>query len=348
MDYPCDIGHAQEIARLVFPLMTRLNIPMNPINYALWYEFHLGRAEELVAALEKIESGKEIYDPVRAKALFMRYVATPGVDVLEKIEAEFCRLLGDIIQIVLDAGLDLNNYSAVLDSCSTRLESADDIRDIRKVVRTILADTRAMSESNSNIRGALKDRADEVDKLRAELDQVRKEAVKDPLTSLSNRRAFDERLADSLDDTLQQLKNICLLMIDIDQFKAINDNHGHQIGDKVLQFVASVLKKNFKGKDLVARFGGDEFAVIIENAPRAGVKSVAETIRQQVDESNLKRTDTGQPLGDVTVSIGYDCIRPGDSPGEVLKRADKALFEAKQRGRNRVIAYEDQDRSRRN
>jgi diguanylate cyclase len=341
MDYPCDNGQAQEIARLIFPLMTRLKIPMNPINYALWYEFQLGRSQELVAALGKVESGQEDYDPVKAKALFMRYVATPGVDVLEKIEVEVCRLLGDIIRIVHDAGLDINNYSAVLNSCSLRLENADDIRDIRKVVHTILADTRAMSESNNRIKGALKDRSDEIDKLRTELDQVRKEAVKDPLTGLSNRRAFDERLADSLDDTLQQLKNICLLMIDIDQFKNINDKHGHQIGDKILQFVASVLKKNFKGKDLVARFGGDEFAVIIENAPRAGVKSVAETIRQQVDESNLKRTDTGEPLGDITVSIGYDCIRPGDSPGEVLQRADKALCEAKMRGRNRVIAYKD-------
>jgi diguanylate cyclase len=341
MDYPCDNGQAQEIARLIFPLMTRLNIPMTPVNYALWYEFQLGRSEELVAALGKIESGQEDYDPVKAKALFMRYVATPGVDALEKIEGEVCRLLGDIIRIVHDAGLDINNYSAVLNSCSIRLENVDDIRDIRKVVKTILNDTSAMAESNSAIRGALQGRSDEIDKLRAELDQVRKEAVKDPLTGLSNRRAFDERLADSLDDTLKQLKNICLLMIDIDQFKVINDQHGHQIGDKILQFIASVLKKNFKGKDLVARFGGDEFAVIIENAPRAGVKSVAETIRQQVDESNLKRTDTGEPLGDITVSIGYDCIRPGDTPGEVLQRADKALYDAKLRGRNRVIAYKD-------
>jgi diguanylate cyclase len=198
-----------------------------------------------------------------------------------------------------------------------------------------------MSESNENIKGVLKDCADEIDELRAELDQVRQESVKDPLTGLSNRRAFDERLADSLDDTLQQLKNICLLMIGIDRFREINDKHGHQIGDRILQFIASVLQKNFKGKDLVARFGGDEFAVIIENAPRAGVRSVAETIRQQVDESNLKRTDTGEPLGNVTVSIGYDCIRPGDSPGEVLHRADRALHEAKQSGRNRVIAYKD-------
>ena len=101
MDYPCDIGHAQEIARLVFPLMTRLNIPMNPTNYALWYEFHLGRSEELVAALEKIESGKEIYDPARAKALFMRYVATPGVDVLERLRSSFVDYLVTLFRLCL-------------------------------------------------------------------------------------------------------------------------------------------------------------------------------------------------------------------------------------------------------
>ncbi|HHH43264.1 MAG TPA: diguanylate cyclase [Gammaproteobacteria bacterium] len=337
MDYQQDAAQAQEIARLVFPLMTRLQIPMDPLNYALWYEYQLGRSEELVAELDRIESGDIAYDPEQAKALFLRYVATPGVEALEKIETEVCRLLADIVQIVIDAGLDLTKYSAVLESCSSRLKSADDIRDIRKVVSTLLSDTRNMSDSNRHVAGALKERAAEIDTLRAELDRVRKEAVRDPLTGLSNRRAFDECLADSLDQTLQELKRICLLMIDVDHFKDINDRHGHQIGDKILQYIASVLRKNFKGKDLVSRYGGDEFAVIVENAPSAGVYNIAETVRRQIDESSLKRTDTGEPLGDVTVSIGFECARPGDTPEKLLDRADKALYQAKLDGRNRVL-----------
>jgi len=337
MDYQQDNGRAQEIARLVFPLMTRLQIPMNPVNYALWYEYHLGRSVELVAELDKVESGATKYDPEHAKKLFLRYVATPGVEALEKIETEVCRLLADIVQIVIDAGLDLTKYSALLKSCTSRLKSADDVRDIRKVVRTLLSDTQNMSETNRNVAGVLKERAEEIDTLRAELDRVRKEAVHDPLTGLANRRAFDERLAESLDETLKELRNICLLMVDVDHFKAINDKHGHQIGDKILQYIASVLKKNFKGKDLVARYGGDEFAIIVENAPSAGVRSIAETVRSVVDESNLKRTDTGEPLGNVTVSIGYECSRSGDTPDEVLDRADKALYQAKLKGRNQVF-----------
>jgi diguanylate cyclase len=341
MHYSCDNDRAQEIARLVLPLMTRLNIPMTPINYALWYEYHLGRSQELVDVLARIESGQESYDPEVARTLFLRYVAGAGMATLQRVEMEVRRLLADIVQIIVDAGLELTRYSAVLGSCSRRLENADDLRDIRKLVHTILDDTRNVSESSGQVAGALKDRAHEIDQLRAELEKVREEAVKDPLTGLANRRAFDERLAESLDDTLQQLKNICLMMIDIDQFKAINDKHGHQIGDKILQFVASVLTKNFKGKDMVARFGGDEFAVIVENAPRAGVLHVAETIRQQVEGSQLKRTDTGEPLGKITVSIGYDCLRAADTPGKVLARADKALYSAKQEGRNRVTPYKD-------
>lgn len=339
MDYQQDYDQTQEIARLVFPLMTRLQIPMNPLNYALWYEYQLGRSEDLVAALDKIESGAEAYEPDKARALFMRHVATPGVETLEAIESEVCRLLADIIQIVTDSGLDLSNYSALLKSCTSRLESADDIRDIRKVVSTLVGDTRKMSESNSTTAGSMKARAEEIDKLREELDRVRKEAVRDPLTGLANRRAFDERLAESLEATLTQMKSICLLMVDVDHFKTVNDKHGHQIGDKILQYIGVVLKKNFKGKDLVARFGGDEFAVIVENAPRSGIQRIAETIREQIDESNLKRTDTGEPLGNVSVSIGYDCARPDDTPSSILDRADKALYQAKLKGRNCVLPY---------
>jgi diguanylate cyclase len=272
MDYQQDIDQAQEIARLVFPLMTRLQIPMNPLNFALWYEYHLGRSEELVAELDKLESGATAYDPEQAKNLFLRYVATPGVETLEKIEAEVCRLLADIVQVVIDAGLDLTKYSAVLKSCTSRLKNADDIRDIRKVVRSLLTDTQNMSESNRNVAGTLKERAAEIDTLRAELDRVRQEAVHDPLTGLSNRRAFDDRLAESLDQTLTELKSICLLMVDVDHFKDINDKHGHQIGDKILQYIASVLKKNFKGKDLVSRYGGDEFAVIARQCAKWSTK----------------------------------------------------------------------------
>ena len=245
------------------------------------------------------------------------------------------------MQIIIDAGLDLTRYSAVLKSCTSRLKGADDVREIRKVVRELLSDTRHMSQANREVTASLEAHSAEIDKLRAELDKVRLEAIRDPLTGLANRRSFDEQLAASLDEALQELKTICLLMIDIDHFKEMNDEHGHRIGDKVLQYVAGVLKDNFKGRDLVARYGGDEFAVIVENAPRTGVNAVSETVRRQIEASRLRRSDTGKPLGRVSVSIGYECARPGDSADALVERADRALYNAKQLGRNRVLGYRD-------
>ena len=343
MTYDQDVNRAGEIARLVLPQMTRLGIPVTPVNYALWYEYHLGRSPELVAALQAIDAGTAAYDEEQAHRLYLRYVATPGVERLEQIETEVCRLLADIVQIVADAGLDITRYGALLKSCTTRLESADDIRDIRKVVETLASDTRVMAESSDNVAGMLKAHASEIDQLRAELDQVRREAVRDPLTGLANRRAFGERLAESLDETLTAMKSICLLMVDIDHFKDINDRHGHQIGDKVLQYVAGLLKRNIKGRDLVARFGGDEFSVILENAAPGGVRAVAESIRQAMDESTLRRTDTGESLGRITVSIGYECARRPDTATALLERADKARYRAKQGGRNRVSGCDEAD-----
>ncbi len=336
MEYPCDSARAQEIARLVFPLMTRLGIPVTPINYALWYEYRLERTPELVQALARIESGEVAYDYEQACTLYKRHVAGGDLSALQRVEGEVRSLLADIVQIIVDAGLELTRYSAVLGSCSKRLESCEDLRDLRKLVQAIVEDTHAVAASNSQIAGALQERASEIDLLRNELERVRQEAVKDPLTGLANCRAFDDKLAESLETSLRQMQAICLMMIDIDHFKTINDRHGHQIGDKILQFVASVLRKNFTGKDVVARFGGDEFAVIVDTAARDGVEHVAEPVRRQVEASQLKRTDTGQPLGSVTVSIGYDYLRDGDSAADVLDRADKALYRAKQSGRNQV------------
>ncbi len=341
MEYPCDSARAQEIARLVLPIMTRLGIPMTPINYALWYEYCLERTPELVQALAPVASGEVAYDYQQAHALFKRYVAGEDPGTVQRVETEVRRLLADIVQIIRDAGLELSRYSAVLGSCGRRLESCEDLRDLRRLVQSIVEDTQAVAASNSQLAGALKERASEIDQLRGELERVRQEAVKDPLTGLANRRAFDERLAESLDASLRQMKTICLMLIDIDHFKTINDRHGHQIGDKILQFVASVLRKNFAGEDVVARYGGDEFAVIVDKAPPGGVAYVAETVRRQVEASQLKRTDTGEPVGRVTVSIGYDYLHNADTTADALDRADKALYRAKQGGRNQVKSFSD-------
>ena len=128
----------------------------------------------------------------------------------------------------------------------------------------------------------------------------------------------------------------CLLVADIDFFKNFNDTHGHQLGDKVLRFVAQTLQKQLKGQDVVARYGGEEFVVILPDTPFGGAITVAENLRKAVQKQRLRRTDNQEYIGNVTLSIGVSMYRNGEKGEEVVERADNALYQAKKNGRNCV------------
>jgi diguanylate cyclase len=126
--------------------------------------------------------------------------------------------------------------------------------------------------------------------------------------------------------------------VDIDRFKDFNDRHGHLIGDHVLRLVAKMIKKNVKGKDIVCRFGGEEFAVILPDTVLDGALSVAENIRHYFSKKSLRTVADTKDLGALTVSIGVACHCEGESKNDLLVRADRALYHAKNVGRNRVTS----------
>ena len=126
-------------------------------------------------------------------------------------------------------------------------------------------------------------------------------------------------------------------MLDIDRFKLVNDQHGHLVGDRVLRFVAQMIKKSIKGGDFVARFGGEEFAVIFPDTNLEGGLSVANTIIQAVANQKLTLNKQGLKLGKVTLSGGLSLIQEGDTAPSLIDRADKRLYKAKDNGRNCVV-----------
>ncbi len=163
----------------------------------------------------------------------------------------------------------------------------------------------------------------------------------DELTGLSNRRQFQEYLLRELAQARRHHNSFSILMIDIDHFKLYNDHHGHLKGDIVLKKVASLLLQNTRGVDLVARFGGEEFVMLLPKSNKPNSLSVAEKLRMCVEKEYFSGAEKSQPGQRLTISIGISHF-PGDSSDiyDLMNLADNALYEAKKQGRNKCISWE--------
>jgi diguanylate cyclase (GGDEF)-like protein/putative nucleotidyltransferase with HDIG domain len=169
-------------------------------------------------------------------------------------------------------------------------------------------------------------------------ERVAAEARTDMLTGLRNRRSFDQRLAEEHSRSKRYEKPFALAMIDIDHFKKINDTYGHIAGDSVLKQFGRVLEMQFRDVDVVTRYGGEEFAVILPEISGGTAKGVAERVRRAIGSTPFALPD-GSELG-VTVSIGISCFpNCSTDPAGAILTADQALYVAKQTGRNRVMLY---------
>lgn len=159
-------------------------------------------------------------------------------------------------------------------------------------------------------------------------------AHRDPLTGIGNRAALEDHLAREVALARRHHQSLSLLVVDIDWFKQVNDRHGHTIGDAVLRSVARVTKELLRGDDLLFRFGGEEFVVLLRGTPQDGALIVAERIRAAIAAASC--ICEGKDIK-VTVSLGVATLREEDGD-RLFDRADHALYEAKQQGRNRVQA----------
>ncbi len=171
--------------------------------------------------------------------------------------------------------------------------------------------------------------------------EVLQHATLDALTSLNNRRQFEVRLKQEVSTAKRQDKPLCAMMLDIDFFKSVNDTHGHVVGDAVLKKVASVIKSELREYDIPSRYGGEEFAILLPFTKIEEAFAVAQRLRKAVELSKVEfpAADKNDPplVVSVTVSIGVYQYADADSPQSLYQNADKALYEAKTHGRNRVV-----------
>ena len=214
-----------------------------------------------------------------------------------------------------------------------------------------------LREANENLDRKVEERTKELDSANAKMLEQNEEleamngelealnealhrlTIVDGLTGIANRRYFDECLERDWRAGLRQQKPLSLIMADLDFFKMFNDTYGHQKGDECLRIVAGVLSGNaMRTRDLAARYGGEEFAIILPDTDLAGAMVVGENIRRQMEDLRIENREA--PGQWVTISLGVASLMPSaaESPALLINLADKALYEAKSAGRNRVMS----------
>lgn len=209
------------------------------------------------------------------------------------------------------------------------LEVAQLNRSFQSMTASLLERERELSRLNASLENQVEERTQALHRANRELESL---AVRDPLTGLYNRRRFDERLQEYAAMCRQSGRRFALMIIDADHFKRVNDTYGHQTGDAVLRHLAGLIAGCVRSTDFVARFGGEEFVVLLpEPSDREEGRLVAEKVRLAVGHAPFPG------VGHLTVSIGLAFCHGGGEPlATILERADKALYQAKQEGRDRV------------
>ena len=323
--------------RRALPLMSKHNIPITPRNYSVWYKYITFSDIELNRIIDETLKEGGSFSKEFNETLFQRFCAEKDENDLRKIKEDLRQVLVLMFSQISELTGHTDEYQQTVTDSVNMLSSLDSLEEIRKVVLEIVDKTKTLGQFGKSFSKQLKEATQALEELKKDFEQVKTEATIDPLTGVANRKLFDETLASLTEEATHQNSPLTLLLIDIDHFKRFNDEHGHLIGDEVLKFVAKKIKDLIKGGDLVARFGGEEFSVIL---PRTGLETariVAEHIRSFFAKTSLKTKTTSMILGNITVSIGISSLRAGEPLDDLIRRADQSLYQAKNAGRNRIV-----------
>ena len=328
-----DHDYAVSIAGRAMRSMADRRIPPTPRNFAVWYQYCAGSHDDLRHAIDLLIKDNRPFDARTSQDLFESYVAPQTGGIALETSERLYGLMGTAKDFLKTAIADnQSQMQAISEVADQGKAGVDPTVLVAKLMNELAhAATRA-----TRLEAGFAEKTRELDVIRDSLSQSEKRARTDTLTGLANRRALDEFLRKA-QVTADWGEPLSVLMLDIDHFKAFNDNFGHNVGDEVLRLMAKVLREKVRKQDLPARYGGEELIAVMPDADLAACAEIAERIRQAVGERKITRRSTGEVLSKISVSIGVAQYRSGEAIADLIERCDRALYAAKGAGRNRVM-----------
>lgn len=328
--------------------LRRNEIPAYPRNYELWYSYCAGFNHALNKAVNDILRARGTISPDEIHAIYSQFLAPSRLgDRIEEVGGRISEEINEVVAAMEETISANARYCDSLSGASSELNGATDASRIRSIVQALISATQSTESTNRQLEQQLADSRKQIADLQQSLDAIRFESLTDELTTLANRKHFDQSIERAIAQARDTEEPFSLLITDIDHFKTFNDTYGHQTGDQVLRLVGLATKQNVKGQDIACRYGGEEFAIILPRTNLEHARTVADHIRVAVMSKELVKRSTGENLGYITISVGVSTYRPGDSVQSIVERSDAALYLAKRTGRNRVCTERDLEVSER-
>ena len=321
--------------RLILQFLSAHKIAPTPINYAIGYEHISASNSALSTAVDLLIKEKKTIDSESSIELYKKYICDVSFESFDKINQDLQALIGNTRDTIAETSEKASAAGANFEEQAASIATVKNTKDLKNVTENIVAETKELANISQTLKTELDSAREEMEQLRNELTQVRETAATDALTGLLNRGAFDKEMNSLLEQS--DRSEACLTMLDLDHFKKINDTYGHLIGDNVIKFTANLLKKHAEPQHYIARYGGEELAIIMPETSLKKASEIAEKIRASLESSRLKKKNSKESIGKITVSIGISILKPADTVEDFIMRADDALYKAKGSGRNRVI-----------
>ena len=226
------------------------------------------------------------------------------------------------------------NFDVSIGDFTEKIQAAETIQEILKVKDYLVIEMQKVREHSHTLHDELEKHRTATETLSKKLEESEARALVDALTNVLNRNAYNLKIGELVHEYKRYKEEWALLVLDIDHFKKFNDTYGHKTGDKVLKSVAATVSNSIRVSDHIFRYGGEEFVVILSRINKETTKTLSEKIRREVERDYFVDGDNELK---VTMSIGATIITPEDTEASLFERADKALYQAKQNGRNQTL-----------
>lgn len=310
------------------------DLDLTPINFGLVHDYmtgaDLGVEKAVTAILQskgKITNGwiEGLISEQHKEDITAESLAT----VLSKVETN----LTEFTDLIDESRNSAKDYGAALQE---QVKDLSDTEKTQPVLAKLIGLTRAMVEKTREVESQMRDSRKQTKMLQQSLETARRAAEHDHLTGLPNRRAFEARMKEETEAAKAAGETLSIAFCDIDHFKLVNDTHGHDTGDRVLKFVSTLLSGVSGDRCHVARHGGEEFVMLFRGKTASEACEVVDSAREDLSTRSLVNRANGQRMDRVTFSAGVANVFAYDDPRDALKAADRALYLAKEHGRNRV------------